>query len=74
MSLQQWFVKNTYQTHIFAMPSKNIRAIHNDEIDILVDLDSITFQGQCELLSTAAIQVTWLGWDASGLPSVDYYR
>jgi len=74
--VQQWFVNNSYQTHKFEMPSEKILAqIHEDEIDILVDLDSITFQAQCEILSTKAapVQVTWLGWDASGLPAVDYF-
>ncbi len=74
--VQQWFVDNSYQTHKFEMPSEKILAqIHEDEIDILVDLDSITFQAQCEILSTKAapVQVTWLGWDASGLPAVDYF-
>ncbi|MDJ0795530.1 MAG: O-linked N-acetylglucosamine transferase, SPINDLY family protein [Calothrix sp. MO_167.B12] len=49
--------------------------IQEDEIDILVDLDSITLDASCELLSikSAPIQVTWLGWDASGLPTIDYF-
>jgi predicted O-linked N-acetylglucosamine transferase (SPINDLY family) len=73
---QQWFIKNTHCTHTFEMPNvKLLEQIHKDEIDILVDLDSITYQAQCEILSikAAPIQVTWLGWDASGLPSVDYF-
>ncbi|WP_413173387.1 tetratricopeptide repeat protein [Anabaena azotica] len=49
--------------------------IQSDEIDILVDLDSITLDYACELMSvkSASIQVTWLGWDAIGLPSIDYF-
>jgi predicted O-linked N-acetylglucosamine transferase (SPINDLY family) len=49
--------------------------IQRDQIDILVDLESIT-SGICtNLLSRklAPIQVTWLGWDASGLPAIDYF-
>lgn len=74
--VQQWFVNKTYQTHMFQMPNIEVlKQIYKDKIDIIVDLDSITFQSQCEILSTktAPIQVTWLGWDASGLPSVDYF-
>lgn len=49
--------------------------IHQDEIDILVDLDSLTLPVNCEVLALkpAPIQVTWLGFDASGLPAVDYF-
>jgi predicted O-linked N-acetylglucosamine transferase (SPINDLY family) len=74
--VQQWFVNNTHRTYRFELPGVEIiEQIHKDEIDILVDLDSITFPSNCEILSTKAapIQVTWLGWDASGLPSIDYF-
>ena len=49
--------------------------IFQDDLDILVDLDSITLDVTCEVMSLkpAPIQVTWLGWDASGLPAIDYY-
>ncbi len=49
--------------------------ICEDEIDILVDLDSITIDIGCELLTVkpAPIQITWLGWDASGLDAIDYF-
>ena len=49
--------------------------IQADEIDILVDLDSLTLDQACELMSikSAPIQVTWLGWDSYGLPSIDYF-
>jgi predicted O-linked N-acetylglucosamine transferase (SPINDLY family) len=49
--------------------------IYQDGIDILVDLDSLTFDVTCEVmaLKPAPIQVTWLGWDASGLSTIDYY-
>jgi len=74
--VQRWFVDSTYQTYRFEMPCAEIlEQIHKDEIDILVDLDSLTFPSMCEVLSTKAapIQVTWLGWDASGLPTIDYF-
>jgi predicted O-linked N-acetylglucosamine transferase (SPINDLY family) len=52
-----------------------LQLIRQDEIDILVDLDSITRDGTCTLmaLKPAPIQVTWLGWDAIGMSAIDYY-
>ncbi len=49
--------------------------IFQDGIDILIDLDSITLDTSCAILALkpAPIQVTWLGWDAAGLPTIDYY-
>jgi len=49
--------------------------IYQDQIDILVDLDSVTLDGTCEVMARkpAPIQATWLGWDASGIPTVDYF-
>ena len=49
--------------------------IYQDEIDILVDLDSLTNSCSCGVLAfkPAPIQVTWLGFDASGIPTVDYF-
>jgi len=49
--------------------------IRQDQIDILVDLDSITSDVCCEVMTIkpAPIQVTWLGLDASGLPAIDYF-
>jgi predicted O-linked N-acetylglucosamine transferase (SPINDLY family) len=51
------------------------RQIIEDEIDILVDLDSITLDISCQImaLKSAPIQVTWLGFDASGIPAIDYF-
>jgi predicted O-linked N-acetylglucosamine transferase (SPINDLY family) len=49
--------------------------INQDEIDILVDLDSLTSYGGCAILAfkPAPIQVSWLGFDATGFPTVDYF-
>jgi predicted O-linked N-acetylglucosamine transferase (SPINDLY family) len=49
--------------------------IKQDKIDILVDLDSLAFGTTYEVMSLkpAPVQVTWLGWDASGCPAIDYY-
>jgi predicted O-linked N-acetylglucosamine transferase (SPINDLY family) len=49
--------------------------IQQDDIDILVELDSLTCQVTCEVmaLKPAPIQVSWLGWDAMGMRSIDYF-
>ena len=49
--------------------------INEDEIDILVDLDSLTSYSNCFILAwkPAPIQVSWLGYDATGFPTVDYF-
>ncbi|NJO42199.1 MAG: O-linked N-acetylglucosamine transferase, SPINDLY family protein [Cyanobacteria bacterium RU_5_0] len=49
--------------------------IHRDRIDILVELDSLTSLAGCGLvaLKPAPIQVNWLGFDAAGIPGVDYF-
>jgi predicted O-linked N-acetylglucosamine transferase (SPINDLY family) len=49
--------------------------VRQDEIDILIDLDSVTRDTTCTLmaLKPAPIQVTWLGWDAIGMSAIDYY-
>jgi predicted O-linked N-acetylglucosamine transferase (SPINDLY family) len=51
------------------------KKIYQDQIDILVDIDSITLDGTCGTMARkpAPIQVTWLGWDASGIPAIDYF-
>jgi predicted O-linked N-acetylglucosamine transferase (SPINDLY family)/glycosyltransferase involved in cell wall biosynthesis len=49
--------------------------IYRDEIDILVDLDSLTSSICCTImaLKPAPIQVTWLGFDASEISTIDYF-
>jgi predicted O-linked N-acetylglucosamine transferase (SPINDLY family) len=49
--------------------------IRKDEIDILIDLDSVGLTVTYNVLSLkpAPIIATWLGWDASGCPEVDYF-
>jgi predicted O-linked N-acetylglucosamine transferase (SPINDLY family) len=73
--LQQWYIDQVDQAYkspnIWSMADK----IYQDEIDILIDLDSVTLDTTCEVVQCkpAPIQATWLGWDASGSPSVDYF-
>ncbi|MEQ8999218.1 MAG: O-linked N-acetylglucosamine transferase, SPINDLY family protein [Coleofasciculus sp. B1-GNL1-01] len=74
--IEQWYINNTLKAYKFGVNSKEIAdQIYKDEIDILIDLDSITLDISCEAmaLKPAPVQVTWLGWDASGLPSIDYF-
>jgi len=73
-------VFSNHVDHIRKIPSSAhgievAEQIYQDEIDILIDLDSITLDLTCHILAMkpAPIQVTWLGWDASGLPAIDYF-
>lgn len=71
-----WFVNNVSEARFLDIDGLEIAdRIYQDQIDILVDLDSITLDTTCEVmaLKPAPIQATWLGWDASGIPAVDYY-
>lgn len=73
--LQELFVNNMdYPRKLGINPHEVAEQIYQDEIDILVDLDSITLDIGCGImaLKPAPIQVTWLGWDASGIPTIDY--
>jgi predicted O-linked N-acetylglucosamine transferase (SPINDLY family) len=60
--------------HATADSLETYRKIKEDDIDILVDLDSGTgaIVAQVIALKPAPIQVNWLGFDGSGLPAVDY--
>ena len=56
-------------------PSFLYQVIQEDSIDILVDLDSLTSKKICALLALkpAPIQMSWLGYDAPELPTIDYF-
>ncbi|WP_017653670.1 hypothetical protein [Fortiea contorta] len=74
--MQEWYVNHAGTTHKLGMNGLEIAdKIYEDKIDILVDLDSITLDITSEVmaLKPAPIQATWLGWDASGIPAIDYY-
>ncbi|MGJ5633017.1 O-linked N-acetylglucosamine transferase, SPINDLY family protein [Nostoc sp. CALU 1950] len=73
---QNWYVNKADKAHKLGIKALEVaEKIYDDEIDILVDLDSITLDVSCEVMSLkpAPIQVTWLGWDASGIPAIDYF-
>lgn len=77
---QNWYIKQFDHACRVGIDCPDIgveiaKQISHDEIDILIDLDSITLDFTCEVMvhKPAPIQVTWLGWDASGIPEIDYY-
>jgi predicted O-linked N-acetylglucosamine transferase (SPINDLY family) len=72
----KWYATHSTQTYAGTLDSPLIAdQINKDEIDILVDLDSITVDIASHVLSMrpAPVQVSWLGFDASGIPTVDYF-
>ncbi|NJP08767.1 MAG: O-linked N-acetylglucosamine transferase, SPINDLY family protein [Leptolyngbyaceae cyanobacterium RU_5_1] len=78
--LQDWYVNEVDQAFKISVEHSNdsrvlAERIYQDEIDILVDLDSLTLDLSCHILALkpAPIQVSWLGWDASGIPAIDYF-
>lgn len=74
---EHWFVKQAHQIrHIEdCNPEAIAQRIVDDKIDLLVDLDSVTDTCICNVMAykPAPVQITWLGFDASGLPSIDYF-
>ncbi|MBW4425773.1 MAG: hypothetical protein KME50_15305 [Nostoc desertorum CM1-VF14] len=75
---QQQAYKNEFGDRFYqgSLPIATVaNKINQDEIDILVDLDSLTSYGNCAILALkpAPIQVTWLGYDGTGFPTVDYF-
>jgi predicted O-linked N-acetylglucosamine transferase (SPINDLY family) len=73
---QQWFEQGADVSYCFGDNTDEIIGqIQADEIDILIDLDSLTLNLTANILAAkpAPVQVTWLGWDATGLPTVDYF-
>ena len=74
-SLHEWYVRQFSKAYKSKDVLEMAEQIYQDEIDILIDLDSMTLDLCCEVmaLKPAPIQVTWLGWDASGIPSIDYF-
>ncbi|MBD1913923.1 MULTISPECIES: O-linked N-acetylglucosamine transferase, SPINDLY family protein [unclassified Leptolyngbya] len=73
---QEWFADlSTGACIVYGDPEEIAKIIKQDDIDILVDLDSVTSEKNYATfaLKPARIQVTWLGYDATGLPTVDYF-
>ena len=72
---QTWFRENADFVYNSYLPQEIATQIQNNDIDILLDLDSFTCAVTCQVLALkpAPIQITWLGSDASGLPAIDYF-
>jgi predicted O-linked N-acetylglucosamine transferase (SPINDLY family) len=73
---QKWFRDRSDISYCLVPDGERVAAqIRADSIDILIDLDSLTLDTTCRVLAAkpAPIQVSWLGWDATGLPTVDYF-
>ena len=71
-----WFRDKVDMTSYLSNSDKEIVAqIQADEIDILIDLDSVTYDMTCLVMAhkPAPIQISWLGWDSAGIPAVDYF-
>ena len=73
--LYEWYLGQVSYAFNSSSKTEIAEKIFEDEIDILVDLDSLTLDitYQIVALKPAPIQVTWLGWDASAIPTVDYF-
>ncbi|MBK4732134.1 O-linked N-acetylglucosamine transferase, SPINDLY family protein [Oxynema sp. CENA135] len=73
--LEKWYLNHVAEAHYTIDKFKMAEQIAKDEIDILVDLDSITLDISCGIMAQkpAPVQATWLGWDASGIPAIDYF-
>jgi predicted O-linked N-acetylglucosamine transferase (SPINDLY family) len=71
----KWFRDKVDITYYFNNAQEAAAQIKLDEVDILIDLDSLTFDVSCLIMAykPAPVQVTWLGWDAVGLPAIDYF-
>jgi predicted O-linked N-acetylglucosamine transferase (SPINDLY family) len=73
---QDWILPNVDSVTALNMDMGAIaQKIKADEINILVDIDSYTLDATCAVMAIkpAPVQVTWLGADASGLETIDYF-
>ncbi|MEC4853753.1 MAG: O-linked N-acetylglucosamine transferase, SPINDLY family protein, partial [Jaaginema sp. PMC 1079.18] len=74
-TLHNWYLEHFDHVYKSSESVDIADKIAADEIDILVDLDSVT-SGHSLYITTlkpAPIQISWLGWDASGIPAIDYF-
>jgi predicted O-linked N-acetylglucosamine transferase (SPINDLY family) len=72
----EWFRRKVHVCSFFDNNAQKIAAqIRADEIDILIDVDSLTFDTTCFVMAhkPAPVQATWLGWDSTGIPAIDYF-
>jgi len=74
--LRDWYIERSDVAHKLDAHGPHIAdRVYDDDINILVDLDSLTLYTTCDVMAMkpAPIQASWLGWDASGIPAIDYY-
>ena len=76
--MQDWFASQVHKAYGKGRkdsPKDIADEISKDGIDILIDLDSMTSTICSTILAfkPAPIQVTWLGWDAGGQSTVDFF-
>ncbi|NEP81749.1 MAG: tetratricopeptide repeat protein [Okeania sp. SIO3B3] len=74
--LNKWYIERSTKAEVYGLAGVEVaEKIYEDGIDILVELDSITLNVTCGImaLKPAPVQATWLGWDASEIPTIDYY-
>ena len=72
----QWFRnKVDITSYLNGSMEEIVGQIKADEIDILIDLDSLTYDITCLVMAykPAPVQISWLGWDSTGIPAVDYF-
>jgi predicted O-linked N-acetylglucosamine transferase (SPINDLY family) len=72
----KWFRDKVDVSYYFTGHPQEVAAqIRADEIDILIELDSLTFDLTCFAIAykPAPVQVSWLGWDSTGIPAIDYF-
>jgi predicted O-linked N-acetylglucosamine transferase (SPINDLY family) len=73
---QKWFGSKSDVSYCTVADGERVAAqVRADRIDILIDVDSLTLNITCQVLAAkpAPVQVSWLGWDATGLSTVDYF-
>jgi len=73
---QKWFANPaTAACTVHGDPQTIAQILQEDQLDILVDLDSLTSEKGYSVmaLKPAPVQVTWLGYDATSLPTIDYF-
>jgi len=74
--LQSWYTQQVPHLYDGKLDGSEIaEQIYQDKINILIDLDSITMDAACEVmaLKPAPVQATWLGFDASGISTINYF-
>ena len=76
-NMREWFKAAFDHFRSLTEPDaeKIASVIHDDDLDILIDLDSCTIDMSWMALhlKPAPVQATWVGFDASGIPTVDYF-